>query len=203
MTYIFLWRLSRSDLRHSLTSKWTLKPHIYISLRNISTFLLKINTFLTKKKKKCVHFLQWELGPVSPLLWPIYFFKDLQEVIWNIPPPWNRLWNLIYILKKNKYTLKKNKYILSKRNPNPNHPYYDLYISLGTLKKWFKAFPQFKMDFGTPHTFFRKISTFFTKIHTFFLRGTRTSSTLIIIYIFLWRPLQSDLKHSPTLKWDP
>ena len=144
MTYIFLWRLSRSDLRHSLTSKWTLKPHIYISLRNISTFLLKINTFLTKKK---------------------------------------------------------NAYIFFNGNWDPYHPYYDLYISSRIFKKWFETFPLPEIDFGTSYTFLRKISIPLRKISTFFPRETQTLITLIMIYIFLWGLLRSDLRRSPSSKW--
>ena len=100
--------------------------------------------------------------------------------------------------------LKKNKYILSKENPNPNHPYYDLYITLGTIGKLFEVFSHFEMDFGTSRTSLRKISTFlrktsqfFTKICTFFPRGTRTLIMLIKTYMFLWEPSKSDLRYSP------
>ena len=53
----------------------------------------------------------------------------------SIPPPKNGFWNLIYILKKNKYIIHKNTYIFSIGNQDSNHTYYDLYSPLGTLKK--------------------------------------------------------------------
>ena len=125
-------------------------------------------------------------------------------MIWGVSPPRNRHWNSTYILKKNKYILKKNKYIFSnifsKGNPNPNHIYHDLHISLGSLGKWFELFSHFKIDFGTSCTFLRKIKIFFTKISTFFSWSVRTPITLIMTYIFLWGPSGSDLMCFPTQK---
>ena len=131
----------------------------------------------------------------------MYFFGDPWQVIWVIPPSWNGLWNPMYILKKNKYILHKNTYIFSKQNRDSYPHYYDLYIPLGTLGKWFYTFPYLEMDFGTPCTSLRKISTFFIKIHTFFSRRIGTSTTHIMTYIFLWGPLKSDLRCFPTMKW--
>ena len=70
-----------------------------------------------------------------------------------------------YILKKNKYILKKkkNKYILSKGNPNPNHFYYDLYITLRTLGKLFEVLSYFKIYFEISRTSLKKISTVLKK----------------------------------------
>ena len=89
----------------------------------------------------------------------------------------------------------------SKQNQDSYLHYYDLYIPLGTLGKWFYTFPYLEMDFGTPCTSLRKISTFFIKIHTFFSRRIGTSTTHIMTYIFLWGPLKSDLRCFPTMKW--
>ena len=92
-------------------------------------------------------------------------------MIWVVPLSWNGLWNPMYILKKNKYILHKNTYIFSKQNRDSYPHYYDLYIPLGTLGKWFYTFPYLEMDFGTPHTSLRKISTFFTKNTYIFFKG--------------------------------
>ena len=63
-----------------------------------------------------------------------------------------------YIFKKNKYILKKKKYkyILSKGNPNPNHFYYDLYITLRTLGKLFEVLSYFKIYFEISRTSLKK-----------------------------------------------
>ena len=118
----------------------------------------------------------------------------------SISPPKNGFWNLMYILKKNKYIIHKNTYIFSIGNQDSNHTYYDLYSPLGTLKKWFEAFSHLKMDFGTLHTSLRKISVFFIKIHAFFPRKIETSITLVMT-MFLWGPSESDLRHFFIPKW--
>ena len=151
-------------------------PHTF--LRKIRIFLRKISIFFIKIHK---FFPRGTRTPIT-LIWPRYSFKDPQEVIWSVLPPWNRLWNLMYILKKNKYNLHKNRYIFFKENRDLNHPYYDLYIPLGTLEK---VFPCHKKDFGTIRTSSRKISTFFTKkkyVH-FFQGWLRPQLPLLWPYI--------------------
>ena len=105
--------------------------------------------------------------------------NDPHEVISGVPPLWKGLWNQMYILKKNKYIFCKNIYIFSKGNQESFHLYYDLYIPLGTLGKWFEMFSHFEMNFGTLRAYLRKINTslmkiniFFRKISTFLPRGT-------------------------------
>ena len=66
--------------------------------------------YIFKKKyilKKINTSFQGEPNPNNP-------YCDLYIPLWTLTQKW--LWNLRYILKKNKYILHKNKYIFSKRN---------------------------------------------------------------------------------------
>ena len=162
-----------------------------------STHILKKSKYIFHKN---TYIFPWGTRiAITLIMTYIYLWGPLGSDLLQLK---NGIWNPTYILKKSKYIPHKNTHIFSKENQNPNRLYHDLYFNLGTLRKWFVAFPCPKMDFWISCRslrkiiMLRKICTFFTKICQFFLWIIKTPITLVMTYIFT-----CDWKCFPTSNW--
>ena len=101
-----------------------------------STHILKKSKYIFHKN---TYIFPWGTRTAITLIMTyIYLWGPLGSDLLQLK---NGIWNPTYILKKSKYIPHKNTHIFSKENQNPNRLYHDLYFNLGTLRKWFVAFP--------------------------------------------------------------
>ena len=139
--------------------------------------------------------------PLSIFPWSILSFEDPQVVTGGYSRPRNKHWHSWYIVYKIWYIFHKIWYILkniwhiqSLSYPNLYFITHGPFIPLGIFGKWLEVVPYFEMNFGTLGISLRKFDTSNPW-------ANETPISFPIVHFFPWRPLESDWRSVPTLKW--